>query len=78
MHLGHPPEYLPLLQQSIGSLRLGTWRIDGDSSGPRLLTLCPSELLGYALHLFIEGAHSVSFYLSNMTSLLKHISTRKP
>ncbi|WOH10000.1 hypothetical protein DCAR_0729461 [Daucus carota subsp. sativus] len=55
MHLGHPPEYLPLLQQSIGSLRLGTWRIDGDSSGPRLLTLCPSELLGYALHLFIEA-----------------------
>ncbi|KAK1364046.1 hypothetical protein POM88_039607 [Heracleum sosnowskyi] len=58
-HLGDRLEYLPLLQQPVGDLRLGTWRTDGGSSGPLLLTLRPRELLGYALHLFIEeqGRH---------------------
>lgn len=39
----------------MGSLRLGTWRTNEGSSGPLLLTLHPSELLGSALNLLIEA-----------------------
>ncbi|KAA8540594.1 hypothetical protein F0562_024487 [Nyssa sinensis] len=54
-HLRHRLEYLPLLQQPIGSLPLGTWREVGGASGRLLLTLRPSDPLSSALNLLIEG-----------------------
>ncbi|KAL8117487.1 sucrose nonfermenting 4-like protein isoform X2 [Apium graveolens] len=73
-HLGNRLEYLPLLQQPVGSLRLGTWRTDGGSSGSLLLTLRPRELLGYALHLFIEAQISAVPIVDDDGSLLNVFS----
>ncbi|KAK1363924.1 sucrose nonfermenting 4-like protein [Heracleum sosnowskyi] len=73
-HLGDRLEYLPLLQQPVGSLRLGTWRADGGSSGPFLLTLRPRELLGYALHLFIEAQISAVPIVDDEGALLNVFS----
>ncbi|KAK3042460.1 hypothetical protein RJ639_000184, partial [Escallonia herrerae] len=83
-HFRHRLEYLPLLQQPVGSLPLGTWKREaGNASGSRLLTLSPSDLLSSALKLLMEaqissipivddkGALLNVFSRSDITSLAK-------
>ncbi|XP_060205346.1 sucrose nonfermenting 4-like protein isoform X1 [Lycium barbarum] len=56
-HFRHSLDYLPLLQQPVGNLPLGTWarEVGGRASSRVLLTLHSRDLLGSALKLLIEG-----------------------
>lgn len=64
-HFKHSSSSLPILQQPICSIPIGTWvpKI-GESSGKPLAMLRPNASLGAALSLLVQGDISLSYCFS--------------
>lgn len=59
-HFEHRIGYLPLMQQPVGCLPVGSWI--RDIGGAReLLTLLPHELLSGAFRLLLDGTYYISY-----------------
>ncbi|OVA09714.1 CBS domain [Macleaya cordata] len=70
-HFRHSPGSLPLLQQPVGRLLLGTWvRGGGEPNGCRLTMLRPNDPLSSALSLLIEDQVSSIPIVDDNGSLL--------
>ncbi|KAF8390767.1 hypothetical protein HHK36_025295 [Tetracentron sinense] len=70
-HFRHSPGTMPLLQQAVGSLPLGTWVPEiGRASGCQLTTLQPGAPLSSALSLLIEAQISSIPIVDDNGSLL--------
>ncbi|MCD7458470.1 5'-AMP-activated protein kinase subunit gamma-1 [Datura stramonium] len=76
-HFSHTLEYLPLLQQPVGNLPLGTWarEVVGRASSRVLLTLHSRDLLISALKLLIEGEISSIPIIDDYGALI-HVYSR--
>ncbi|KAJ8553527.1 hypothetical protein K7X08_024205 [Anisodus acutangulus] len=76
-HFRHSLEYLPLLQQPVGNLPLGTWarEVGGRASSRVLLTLHSRDILSSALKLLIEGEIS-SIPIIDDNGALIHVYSR--